>query len=129
MARLVKSNGTPCPCQRRQHQLCIPQFLDLHVVRSGVFLESEVVFLLLLGREGPLFQLLLVPVHLQLEPVHFLIRAKYGILNGVELVLGLFGLHDEASGIVRVSIRGMKMKVEGGRGGGGTQQFVRVTVR
>ena len=63
------------------------ELLDPHVVRPHVLLQREVVVLLLPGGERPLLQLLLVPVHQQLELVELLRAAVHVLLEAVELLL------------------------------------------
>lgn len=63
------------------------QLLDLGLVSAAVLLQGEVVLLLLTGSEGPLLQLLLVPVHLQFELVHALVGLEDHVLDVVEAVL------------------------------------------
>lgn len=63
------------------------QLLDFGLVGTSVLLEGEVVLFLLSGGEGPLFELLLVPVHLELELVHLLVGLEDHVLDVVEAVL------------------------------------------
>ena len=63
------------------------ELLDLGLVSASVLLESEVVLLLLAGSEGPLFELLLVPVHFQLKLVHLLVGLEDHVLDVVQAVL------------------------------------------
>ena len=63
------------------------EFLDLGLVSAAVLLKGEVVLLLLTGGEGPLLELLLVPVHFQFELVHALISLEDHVLDVVEAVL------------------------------------------
>lgn len=63
------------------------KLLDLGLVSTAVLLEGEVILLLLSGGEGPLFQLLLIPVHLQFELVHALVSLENHILNVVQAIL------------------------------------------
>lgn len=59
------------------------ELLDLSLISTSVFLKSEVILLLLAGCKGPLFKLLLIPVHLKLKLVHFLICLENHILDVV----------------------------------------------
>lgn len=75
------------------------QLLDLQVqlpylgvILFPVLLEGDVVFLLLLASDGPLLQLLLVPVQLQLDLLHLLIHSEDAHLDIVE---SLLMLHDD----------------------------------
>ena len=63
------------------------QLLDFGLISASELLKSEVVFLLLAGSERPLLQLLLIPVHLQFELVHPLVRLEDHVLDVVESVL------------------------------------------
>ena len=70
------------------------QFLDLKgellylgLISSSELLQGQVILFLLSGGKGPLFQLLLVPVHLELELVHALVRLEDHVLNIVQAVL------------------------------------------
>ena len=63
------------------------QLFDLGLVSTTILLKGEVILLLLSGSEGPLFELLLVPVHLELELVHLLICLEDHVLDVVQSVL------------------------------------------
>jgi len=63
------------------------KLLDLGFISSAILFQSKVIFLLLSGSQGPLFQLLLVPVHLQFELIHLLIRFENHVLYVVQPVL------------------------------------------
>lgn len=63
------------------------QLLDFGLVCTTILLKGEVVFLLLAGSERPLLQLLLVPVHLQLELVHLLVGLEDHVLDVVQAIL------------------------------------------
>ena len=63
------------------------ELLNFRLISTSVLFESQVVLFLLPGSERPLLQLLLVPVHLQFELVHLLIRFEDLILDVVETVL------------------------------------------
>jgi hypothetical protein len=59
------------------------KLLDFGLICSSVFLKSEVIFLLLSSSKCPLFELLLIPVHLKLELIHLFIGLENHILNVV----------------------------------------------
>jgi hypothetical protein len=63
------------------------KFLDFGLICSSILLKSEVIFLLLSGSEGPLLQLLLIPVHFKLELIHLLISLEDHVLDVVESIL------------------------------------------
>ena len=63
------------------------QLLDFGLVCATILLKGEVVFLFLAGSERPLLQLLLVPVHLQLELVHLLVGLEDHVLDVVQAIL------------------------------------------
>ena len=63
------------------------QLLDLGLICSAILLESEIILLLLPGCEGPLFKLLLVPIHLKFELVHLLVSLENHVLDVVQAVL------------------------------------------
>lgn len=63
------------------------QLLDLGFISASVLLKSEVVFLLLSSGEGPLFELLLIPVHLEFELIHALVGLEDHVLDVVQTVL------------------------------------------
>ncbi len=63
------------------------QLLDLGLIGSPVLLQREVVLLLLPGSERPLLELLLIPIHLQLELIHLLVCLEYHILYVIKSVL------------------------------------------
>lgn len=63
------------------------QLLDFSLISATELLKSQVVLFFLAGGKRPLLQLLLVPVHLQLELVHPLVGLEYHILNVVQPVL------------------------------------------
>ena len=63
------------------------QLLDLGLISSSVLLESQVVLFLLSGGKCPLFELFLVPVHLQFELIHLLVGLEDLILDVVEAIL------------------------------------------
>ena len=63
------------------------QLLDLGLISSSELLQGQVVLFLLAGGKSPLLQLLLVPVHLELELVHSLIGLENHVLNVVQTVL------------------------------------------
>ena len=63
------------------------EFLDLCLISASILLESQVIFFLLSGSERPLFQFLLVPIHLKFELIHFLIGFEDLILNVVKAIL------------------------------------------
>jgi len=63
------------------------EFLDLGLVSPSVLFECEVILFLLSGSECPLFELLLVPVHLKLELIHLFIGLEDHVLDVVETVL------------------------------------------
>ena len=63
------------------------QLFDLSLISSAELLQGQVVLLFLAGGKCPLLQLLLVPVHLELELVHPLVRLEYHVLNVVQAVL------------------------------------------
>ena len=63
------------------------EFLDLGLVSTSVLLECEVILLLLSSSECPLFELLLIPVHLKLELIHLLVGLEDHVLDVVEAVL------------------------------------------
>jgi len=69
---MLKLLGFPCHLNGKFLDLK-GKFLDFSLISSSILFESEVIFFLLPGSEGPLFQFLLVPVHLELVLVHFLI--------------------------------------------------------
>ena len=61
--------------------------LDFGLVGAAVLLERQVVLLLLARGQGPLLQLLLVPVHLELVLVHLLVAAEDLVLGVVQALL------------------------------------------
>jgi len=63
------------------------QLLDFGLISTAILLEGQVVLLLLSGSEGPLLELLLIPVHLKLELVHLLVCLEDHVLDVVEAVL------------------------------------------
>ena len=63
------------------------ELLDLGLICSSVLLKSKIIFLLLSGSEGPLLQLLLIPVHFKFELIHLLIGFEDHILNVIESIL------------------------------------------
>ena len=63
------------------------KLLDLGLIGSSVLLQGEVVFFLLSGGKSPLLQLLLIPVHFELELVHALVGLEDHVLDIVETVL------------------------------------------
>ena len=63
------------------------QLLDLGLISSSELFKSQVVLLLLARGKSPLLKLFLVPIHLQLELVHALVRLEDHVLNVVETVL------------------------------------------
>lgn len=65
------------------------EFPDLGVVFLPVLLEGDVVFLLLLASDGPLLQLLLVPVEFQLDLLDLLVHPEDAHLDVVEPLLVL----------------------------------------
>mmetsp|Transcript_6561 Transcript_6561/g.18354 ORF Transcript_6561/g.18354 Transcript_6561/m.18354 type:complete len:346 (-) Transcript_6561:3-1040(-) len=65
------------------------EFPDLGVVCAAILFECELVLLLLPRGNGPLFELLLVPVHLEFELVELLVAPHELVGEGVDLVLGV----------------------------------------
>jgi len=63
------------------------QLLDLGLISTAELLKGEVVLLLLAGGKSPLLQLLLIPVHLELELVHALVSLEDHVLDVVKSVL------------------------------------------
>ena len=63
------------------------ELLDFGLISTAILLEGQVVLLLLPGSEGPLLELLLIPVHLKLELVHLLVCLEDHVLDVVEAVL------------------------------------------
>jgi hypothetical protein len=63
------------------------ELLDLGLISTPVLLEGQVVLLLLSCGEGPLLELLLIPVHLQFELVHLLVGLENHVLDVVQAVL------------------------------------------
>lgn len=63
------------------------EFLDLGLISASVLLESQVVLFLLSGCKRPLLKLFLVPIHLQLELVHFFVGLENHVLDVVKAVL------------------------------------------
>ena len=63
------------------------ELLDLGLVSTSVLFESKIVLLLLAGSKGPLFELLLVPVHFKFELVHPFVGLENHVLDVVEAVL------------------------------------------
>ncbi len=63
------------------------ELFDFGFVSTPILLKSEVVFLLLSGCESPLFELLLVPIHLQLKLIHAFIGFEDHVLDVVKTVL------------------------------------------
>jgi hypothetical protein len=63
------------------------QFLDFGLISTSVLLKCEIILLLLSGGKGPLFKLLLVPVHLKFELIHLLVCFEDHILDVVQAVL------------------------------------------
>ena len=63
------------------------ELLDFGLVSTSELLKSQVIFFFLARSKGPLLQLLLVPVHLELELVHALVRLENHVLNVIEAVL------------------------------------------
>jgi len=57
------------------------KLFNLGFICSSVFLKSKVILLLLSGRECPLLQLFLIPVHFKFELVHFLVGLEDHVLN------------------------------------------------
>lgn len=68
------------------------QFSDLGIILLPVLLECDVVFLLLLSSNGPLFQFFLVPVEFQFDLLDLLIDPKDAHLY---IVQPLLMLHDD----------------------------------
>lgn len=68
------------------------EFPDLGIILLPVLLQGDVVFLLLLASDGPLLQLLLVPVEFQLDLLHLLIHPEDAHLD---IVQSLLVLHDD----------------------------------
>mmetsp|Transcript_5315 Transcript_5315/g.17663 ORF Transcript_5315/g.17663 Transcript_5315/m.17663 type:complete len:548 (-) Transcript_5315:704-2347(-) len=62
------------------------QLLDARLVRPLVLEQSQIVLLLLPRGQRPLLQLLLVPVHEELELVHLLVPAVHLVLERVHLL-------------------------------------------
>ena len=63
------------------------QLFDLSLICTAILLESKVILFFLTSGESPLFELLLVPVHLELELIHLLICLEDHVLNVVETIL------------------------------------------
>ena len=63
------------------------QLLNLGLISSSEFLKSEVILFLLAGGKSPLLQLLLIPIHLELELIHALVGLEDHVLDVVESVL------------------------------------------
>jgi len=63
------------------------ELLDLGLISTAELLEGEVVLLLLAGGKSPLLQLLLIPIHLELELVHTLVGLEDHVLDVVESIL------------------------------------------
>ena len=63
------------------------QLLDFGLISTAILLEGQVVLLLLSGSEGPLLELLLIPVHLKLELVHLLVCLEDHVLDVIQAVL------------------------------------------
>ena len=63
------------------------QLFDLGLIRASVLFHGQVVLFFLTGGERPLLKLLLVPIHLQFELVHALVRLKDHVLNIVQAIL------------------------------------------
>lgn len=63
------------------------KFLNLGLISSSVLFKGKVILFLLPGSKCPLFQLFLVPVHLQFELIHLLVCLKDHVLDVVESVL------------------------------------------
>jgi hypothetical protein len=57
------------------------ELFDLGLVCPSIFFKSKVILLLLSGSKSPLFKLLLIPIHFELELVHLLISFKDHVLN------------------------------------------------
>ena len=57
------------------------------VAHLRVLEERQIVLFLLARGEGPLLELLLVPIHLELELVHAFVALEHGALDSVHLVL------------------------------------------
>mmetsp|Transcript_16797 Transcript_16797/g.41617 ORF Transcript_16797/g.41617 Transcript_16797/m.41617 type:complete len:225 (+) Transcript_16797:1278-1952(+) len=86
----------PLGLHRRDHLLQLQvELLHLGLVRLRVLEQRQVVLLLLPCRERPLLELLLVPVHLQLELLHLLVALEHVVLYAVDLVLQLGDLDRE----------------------------------
>mmetsp|Transcript_41567 Transcript_41567/g.109724 ORF Transcript_41567/g.109724 Transcript_41567/m.109724 type:complete len:204 (-) Transcript_41567:86-697(-) len=69
---------------------------DLGVVRTSVLLQRQLILLLLPGGDRPLLELLLVPVHLQLELIELLVPSHELVGEAVDLVLLVFAQLQEA---------------------------------
>ena len=84
------------------------ELLDLGLISASELLEREVVLFLLARGERPLLQLLLVPVHFELELVHALVRLEDHVLDVVQSVLlvgdTLFQLLDFVSETTRLAL-------------------------
>mmetsp|Transcript_108945 Transcript_108945/g.347844 ORF Transcript_108945/g.347844 Transcript_108945/m.347844 type:complete len:791 (+) Transcript_108945:412-2784(+) len=65
------------------------QLPDLRVIGSPVLFEGHLVLFFLAFRDRPLLELLLVPVHLQLELIQLLVATEQLIGVAVDLVLGV----------------------------------------
>lgn len=63
------------------------ELLDLGLVSTTVLLKGEVVLFLLASGKGPLFEFLLIPVHLKFELVHTFVGLEDHVLDVVEAVL------------------------------------------
>ena len=63
------------------------KFLNLGLISTAILLEGQVILFLLSGSEGPLLELLLVPVHLKLELIHLLVCLEDHILDIVQTIL------------------------------------------
>jgi hypothetical protein len=63
------------------------QFSDFGVIFLSILLENDIIFFLLLACDGPLLQLFLIPVKLQLNLLNFLIRPENSDLNVIESLL------------------------------------------
>lgn len=63
------------------------EFLDFGFVCPSVLFESQVIFFFLSCGQCPLFQFFLVPIHNELELVHFFISFEDHILDIVQSIL------------------------------------------
>lgn len=63
------------------------KLFDLCLISSSVLFESQVVLFFLTRGKCPLLKFLLIPVHLEFELVHALVRLEDHVLNVVKPVL------------------------------------------